>query len=225
MVASARTINTKKGDRMAFVSLEDMQGVCDVTVFPKLYEKSSHLLYEGSIVLVRGKVDVRNDKAGIIAESITNKLPVRADSLQEPSAIKETSPSYNAPPAPVAEPEPESPAMDTAEIGWMPTYDTAASPEPPAPVSPRPAPRRTLNIRFTLTEEPHLDIARLDQVMQLLEQFPGEDTITLTLLDSRQACRLRFPQRKTGYSSELVAGLQRILGKDALEVIRERPTS
>ena len=40
MIANVRTIFTKKGDRMAFVTLEDLQGSCDVTVFPKTFEKT-----------------------------------------------------------------------------------------------------------------------------------------------------------------------------------------
>ena len=37
MIVGVRTINTKKGDQMAFVQLEDMQGQCEVVVFPRTY--------------------------------------------------------------------------------------------------------------------------------------------------------------------------------------------
>ncbi len=35
MIAGSRTINTKKGDQMAFVQLEDMGGQCEVVFFPR----------------------------------------------------------------------------------------------------------------------------------------------------------------------------------------------
>ena len=222
MIASVRTISTKKGDRMAFVSMEDMQGVCDVTVFPKTYEKARDLLYEGSVVLVRGKIDVRNDKAGIIAESITNKLFVRADSVEQNSTLNEPAPVYRTAPTPAPLPEPE-PDLDTDTFDWTPTYNTEPPQkrERPQSSAPRPTLRRTLNIRFTLTEAPQLDIARLDDVMQLLEQHSGEDTFIITLVDAGGTQAIHFPQRQTGYSADLVAGLQRLLGQNALSVMRE----
>ena len=37
MITNVRTINTKKGDPMAFVQIEDFQGQCEVVVFPRTY--------------------------------------------------------------------------------------------------------------------------------------------------------------------------------------------
>ena len=39
LIADVRVITTKKGDAMAFVRLEDLQGSVDVTVFPQLYRE------------------------------------------------------------------------------------------------------------------------------------------------------------------------------------------
>jgi len=41
MVADVRQITTKKGDSMAFVRLEDLQGAVDVTVFPQLLPRQA----------------------------------------------------------------------------------------------------------------------------------------------------------------------------------------
>ena len=38
MITDVRQITTKKGDTMAFVRLEDLQGPVEVTVFPALWE-------------------------------------------------------------------------------------------------------------------------------------------------------------------------------------------
>ena len=75
MIAGCRIFFTKKGERMAFVTLEDLQGKCDVTVFPRLLASTpEQLLQEGAIVLVRGKVDVRNDRATVIADQVTDSI-------------------------------------------------------------------------------------------------------------------------------------------------------
>ncbi|MBP7964630.1 MAG: DNA polymerase III subunit alpha, partial [Caldilineaceae bacterium] len=44
MINSLRTITTKKGDAMAFVQLEDLQGQCEVVVFPRTYAEYRDLL-------------------------------------------------------------------------------------------------------------------------------------------------------------------------------------
>jgi DNA polymerase-3 subunit alpha len=235
-----RTITTKKGDRMAFVTIEDMNGNCDVTVFPKTYEKAREILEDGRIVLVRGKVDVRNDRASIVADHITNELPVRADSVQpKADSLQEPLPDYNAMPPTdfIPEDEDDSDIFINGELSWTPTYGqsesrprpapaTAANgngkdkshPEPPA-VSPTLT--RTLHIRFSLTEDARLDASRLDETLQLLAEFPGEDRFTITIFDAHDQVRILFPGRKTRYCSDLVERLQRLLGKECLTVERE----
>ncbi|MGQ9767574.1 MAG: DNA polymerase III subunit alpha [Anaerolineae bacterium] len=69
MVADVRTITTKKGETMAFVRLEDLQGAVDVTVFPQLYKEKRHLWAKDKIVIVFGKADVRNGRVGVVADS------------------------------------------------------------------------------------------------------------------------------------------------------------
>jgi len=241
MIAGVRTITTKKGDRMAFVTMEDMNGACDITVFPKTFEKTKELLLEGRVVLVRGKVDVRNDKAGVIADVITNELPVRADSIDPSATMKEPAPDYSAQPMPPDfEPDDADAGLGLSadEIMWTPAYNLTSSPPDPTPPTPTngngkeqarsdpppavAAPRRTLHIRFSLTEDARLDAARLDDTLALLADYPGEDRFTITFFDASDEIRIIFPDRTTRYAPDLKAGLQRLLGKDCLTVTRNQ---
>jgi len=241
MIAGVRAITTKKGDRMAFVTLEDMNGACDVTVFPKTYEASKEILVDRRIVLVRGKIDVRNDKAGIIADSITDKLPVRADSVtnHDEDILQEPEPDYNILPPPPDDFDPdEEEAFIANELSWTPTYGATTSSTKPASASPTNGSgkknatsqspskaetiHRTLHIRFPLTEDAQADVARLDEILALLGRFAGEDRFTITIFDAHDQIRVIFPQGRTGYCSDLVAELQRLLGEDCLSVERER---
>ncbi len=72
IVAAVRSIYTKKGKPMAFVKLEDLTGSVEVVVFSDLYERESGLFKEDSLVLIRGKTDLKEEEeAKIIAESVT----------------------------------------------------------------------------------------------------------------------------------------------------------
>jgi DNA polymerase-3 subunit alpha len=52
-----KTVTTKKGERMAYVQLEDSQGLLEVIVFPDLFRSASDLLAPERVVRVTGVVD------------------------------------------------------------------------------------------------------------------------------------------------------------------------
>ena len=63
---------TKKGDYMAFVTLEDMTGQIECLVFPRVFEKYRLLLNPDEAVVISGKISVREDEAPkLLAERIT----------------------------------------------------------------------------------------------------------------------------------------------------------
>ena len=62
---------TKKGDLMATFQLEDLQGVIEVTVFPKTLEKFGHQIADDMLISVRGRMDARDEtKIGFMATEI-----------------------------------------------------------------------------------------------------------------------------------------------------------
>ena len=70
VVFKSRLQTTRKGDRMAFVTLEDVQGQVDVIVFPEVYKEYGAALEIDQPVLVRGVVDWDEDSPKIIADRI-----------------------------------------------------------------------------------------------------------------------------------------------------------
>ncbi|MGH2541751.1 MAG: OB-fold nucleic acid binding domain-containing protein, partial [Ardenticatenaceae bacterium] len=70
LLSGSRVITTKKGDRMAFARLEDLQGEAEVVIFPRTYEQARTLLVEDNILLVRGRVDARNDRMSVLADEV-----------------------------------------------------------------------------------------------------------------------------------------------------------
>ncbi len=70
LVTSVRVINTKKGDQMAFVQLEDLSGGVEVTIFPRVYAEYRAKLVVDELVLVRGTAQTRNNATSVLADSI-----------------------------------------------------------------------------------------------------------------------------------------------------------
>ncbi|MHB0912451.1 MAG: DNA polymerase III subunit alpha [Armatimonadota bacterium] len=64
VVSRVRTLITKKGDQMAFVTLEDLTGSLDVTVFPRTFAECRAALVQDAVVVIKGKVDHRERMKG-----------------------------------------------------------------------------------------------------------------------------------------------------------------
>jgi DNA polymerase-3 subunit alpha len=72
-----RTHVTKKGDSMAFGSLEDLQGTVELVFFPSVWKRVRSAVEVDHVYLVMGKVRSQNgDRAQIIVERIQNDLTV-----------------------------------------------------------------------------------------------------------------------------------------------------
>jgi len=61
---------TKKGERMAFFSLEDLGGAAEILVFPELYKKCFEELHGEEPLLVKGVLDVSDESCKLIANEI-----------------------------------------------------------------------------------------------------------------------------------------------------------
>jgi DNA polymerase III subunit alpha len=75
IITTVKSMLTKKGDRMAYLSLEDLQGMVEVIVFPDLYKHAADLLVPERLVRITGTVD-RGDKGTKIRGS---KIELLAD--------------------------------------------------------------------------------------------------------------------------------------------------
>jgi DNA polymerase-3 subunit alpha len=62
MVAEKRLKATKSGSMMAFVQLEDLYGVTEVLVFPRVYDRVSDMLTVDNPVVMTGKLSVREEE-------------------------------------------------------------------------------------------------------------------------------------------------------------------
>lgn len=62
---------TRQNQTMAFLTLEDLVGTLEIVIFPKSYQKNSHLLNVDEKIFVRGRVSTEEEKNGkLICERI-----------------------------------------------------------------------------------------------------------------------------------------------------------
>ncbi len=70
IIDTVKIVTTKKGDRMAFLSLSDYSGSIEAVVFSKLFETVKDTLTENSIIALQGKVTLRNGEKSLMIESL-----------------------------------------------------------------------------------------------------------------------------------------------------------
>ncbi len=71
IVESTKKKVTKRDETMAFSVVEDLYGDLEMIVFPKTFVAYSGLLNSGNIILVDGKISVKDDQIKLIAEKIS----------------------------------------------------------------------------------------------------------------------------------------------------------
>jgi DNA polymerase-3 subunit alpha len=70
IVAALKENITKKGDRMGFVTIEDLAGSVEVVVFPELYAKAVDMLKTDEPLMVSGTVKVGEKSTNVVATAI-----------------------------------------------------------------------------------------------------------------------------------------------------------
>ncbi|MCY4612872.1 MAG: DNA polymerase III subunit alpha [Nitrospira sp.] len=70
VVAGVKVTTTKKGNRMAYVQLEDLQGLVEVIVFPELFQNCSEFLNADTVIQAMGTVDQMDTGARLKATKL-----------------------------------------------------------------------------------------------------------------------------------------------------------
>ncbi|AEF94551.1 DNA polymerase III, alpha subunit [Desulfotomaculum nigrificans CO-1-SRB] len=69
-IVTIKRITSRKGDLMAFATVEDLTGNCEVVIFPDVYRRYAKLLDRGLPLLIRGKINHSGEEAKVLAEEI-----------------------------------------------------------------------------------------------------------------------------------------------------------
>ena len=81
IVTKYKAFYTKKGQKMAFLTLEDMTGSIEVVVFPRVFADSETFLKEDALIIIDGRAEYNAEKEDVqfVASEITpfHKVPGR----------------------------------------------------------------------------------------------------------------------------------------------------
>ncbi|MEK7553889.1 MAG: DNA polymerase III subunit alpha [Patescibacteria group bacterium] len=70
LVTLVRSLLTKSGEKMAFITVEDMADSIEAVVFPKLFKQHSAAIVPGACLLAKGKVSIRNGEVTLAIEEL-----------------------------------------------------------------------------------------------------------------------------------------------------------
>jgi len=101
IVAGKKLKATKNNEMMAFVQLEDLYGVVEAIVFPKVLKEYSNLFIEENVILVEGRINIKEDddtkilvqrvrSFGEEAQKTKSILEVFVENEQEANKLKST---------------------------------------------------------------------------------------------------------------------------------------
>ncbi|MDP2937831.1 MAG: DNA polymerase III subunit alpha, partial [Candidatus Omnitrophota bacterium] len=65
-----QTVTRAKQEKMAILKLEDLEGIVEVLVFPAAFQKSARYIQPNTVVLVKGRLDRREDTPKIVANDL-----------------------------------------------------------------------------------------------------------------------------------------------------------
>ncbi len=99
IITARREVTTRKGSKMAFLTVEDLKGSLEVIVFSELYSKIIDRIGEDTPLVITGKVERDREKEEVVKliasdvmtlEEAKNKLPPKTHIIAQKSAIEES---------------------------------------------------------------------------------------------------------------------------------------
>jgi DNA polymerase-3 subunit alpha len=130
MLASIRTTVTKKGAKMAFAQLEDMQGQCEAVFFPDVYEACKDKLEEERVVLVKGKAQSRNGRTSVLVATLQDWVEIGLPKADGRETVDAGSGSAGADAFAAPPPFGIDPAANGSDAQFMPPPDDILDGDP-----------------------------------------------------------------------------------------------
>ncbi len=213
IITNIRTILTKKGDKMAFVKMENKTDETEFIVFPSVFAEHGAKLEIDNVVRVQGKVNA-TDKDG----NLTSDVKLLAEQIELVS--DETLENYKSTgtklAAPVAAPSTGKRrySRSSAERVYGSAPSNAPIEQPRVLKEPPKDPRKE---RLYLLIENANDTETLTAIRRLADIYLGVQEVVLVIKDGEEKKPLKMPF-KIEICDELLDKLCELLGKDKVKV-------
>jgi DNA polymerase III subunit alpha len=215
IVTEARRIITKRNETMARVVVEDLHGSVEVIAFPKTYERTAEAWQEDAVVILQGKVDVRDEQVQILCETAERWTIPEGEEPPPPLYSQEVAPTRsdgngltgaNGSRTSGTQGKRGANGMN-AQNGHIPP---AAATDDRPPVS--------MKLTLRRTGDSPADIRTLEKLHTLLKSTDGHDPYELELVSPQKRVRLQVPDARTCFSADLEIALRRLLGPENVVV-------
>ena len=199
MVAATREITARSGRPFVTATLEDLEGSVEVVAFGRVYSGSQDLWDVGRVLLVRGRVEQRDDRISIVCEAV-QPYDFEAESSEEP-APEAAADLLGGPPAATD----QSPAADAP----LPSQGTVIAAPENGKLNPEPRTQNSpLVLRVCETEDHAADLQHLQGILSVLREHPGPDPVEIEVVDGQGlAVRLQID----GLATADAASVRRLL--------------
>ncbi|MFZ5826711.1 MAG: OB-fold nucleic acid binding domain-containing protein, partial [Bacillota bacterium] len=196
ILAGLKQVTTRSGSNMAFLTLEDQTGQVEVVLFPRVLTAAARLLKPDQPLLVRGKLQVQEEEAKLLADEVlllTDGPATAAPAAPRPTPVAQAAPQPEAEPAAAEEPDPGPVSAGPEEPGDNPAfiYLRVAATGEDAPLMRRiervlskfPGPTR-VRIKMEpkgvwIEVHEHLRVSVVPELIQALTKLVGESSIVI----------------------------------------------
>jgi DNA polymerase-3 subunit alpha len=70
VIEAVRAVTTKKGDKMVFLAISDMDDSIEAVAFPKIFEEFQDILVAENCVAVKGTFSLRNGEKSVLVDKV-----------------------------------------------------------------------------------------------------------------------------------------------------------
>ena len=193
MVASVAHLMTKQQKSFIKVTLEDLDGSIEVMVWSDVYSGTIELWQEGNIVLIEGKVGMRDDGVQLSCKKVSRYQPDK--------------PKPEKPPASIVKPF-------IAVEAKMNNNGFIHKPEE----IPVPEQRHRLVITIKDSGNSEKDANSLRRVVYTMKEFPGSDEVSLRIPSEGKIIKLKIANLYTDYTPQLRERIIELVGEEGLRV-------
>lgn len=216
IIVDRRTKTTRNNSIMGYFTLEDLQGAIALMAFPKVLEQYDAVLQTDMVVLLRGRVSVREEEEPVILideaclfETGSTAVTAMLQRASAPRRRDRRGAAELIPPPPSETPQmayaPTKPIANAVPAETLPLYQLGG------PAAQDVDADKTLWLRVRSFQNAFL----MEGLLHLLSQYPGGMCVKAVARDSQKAYRLRV---QTQNDAALMTDLRDLLGEENVKI-------
>ena len=217
IITAVRTILTKKGDKMAFVKMENKSSETEFIVFPSVFAEHGAKLEVDNVVRVQGKINAADKDGNITSDA---KVLAEVVELVSDDVLNSYTPTGTRLAAPAKAPEKSfrkgSGGRSSAERVYRGAPSGGASAiDVPRVLSEPPKDPRSEKL-YILVEDSN-DTEVLTGIRRLADLYPGFTDTILVIKEGESKRALKMPFRLDA-GGELLSKLRALVGEDKVKL-------